>query len=165
MLKANDFISDVNLNFKQKEITVKAVNGKDYKMLIDESFKKTKIVSLITDMVDRANYCKINDVAFNYTVCLWAMILRHFTNIKFVEYKDLGRKYQNEIDIVTALVNLEIIEDIINSFNPKEMNKITDLSKDFAVFTSYLNQVELDQMIDKLENEISEDIEDGEEIE
>jgi len=158
MIKANDFLSDVKQNFKQREVAVTAIGGKEYKLLIDEKFSKSKIMNLITDMVDRANYCKTNDVKFDMSVCLWIMLLKYFTDIKFIEYKEIEKSYKNEIGVLQALIDLEIIEDIIGSFDLKEMNKITEIGKTFAEYVSYMHNVEVDQIIQKLESELPEDI-------
>jgi len=152
-VKANDFISDVGLGFAQKEVTVTAVNNKTYKILMDEKFKKTKIVKLVTDMVQRAEYCKRNDVEFDVTICLWAMILRYFTNIKFVEYEELGKRYENEVNTIKALIDLEIFEDIMKSVDKDETAKITNFSKDFSEMFTYMYQVQVDQALEELEKE------------
>lgn len=153
MVKANDFISLENRSFKKKEVTLKDINGKTFTINIDETFKRTDLVKIMTDICERAEYCKKNDITFDYTVCLYAMILKYFTDIKFTEYKNIKDKYENEIKLIRALINLELLEQIMNSISPDEMIKFTDIAKEFAMFTKYSFQVQADQMLDNLINE------------
>lgn len=156
-MRANDLINDVRQIFTQREITVTACNGKNYTLLIDNKFKKEKITQLISGMVERAHYCKKNDIQFDYTICLWVLIIKNFTDIKFINHKNFGKCYENEIDVLKAMINLEIVEEIMDSFDPKEMNKITELSKSMAQYVSYMHQVEVDQILEKLIDEIPDD--------
>lgn len=153
MIKANSIIQDANKEYDKKEINVSATNGKDYKVVLDKKFKKTKMVKLITDMGVRANHCVANEIVFDYTLTTWALILKYFTDIQFNEYKDLTKTYMKECETVGALVDLGLLDQIINKFDNKEVEKLNTLFTEFKDYTSKLTEVEIGQFVNGIVGE------------
>lgn len=146
-MKANQFIQDSNKLYTKKEITFVSLDEKQYTVTIDKNFKTTKLSNLISEMMIRANYCKKNDIDFNFVVCQWAMIIKEFTSVKFNTSKDIGKLYKHELEVIEAMANLGIIEQVFLHWDDEEMKKVENLFKNFDKFTSHMHGIELDQQI------------------
>ena len=107
--------------FKKKEITV-TIDDKDFKVVIDKDFKETKITEMFTELVKRSDYARKNDVDFDVTAFLLVLIIKHFTDIEFVEKEELKDTMDYEIRTLNALINLGVFEEIMNNFD--KMRKI-----------------------------------------
>lgn len=160
-MKANDFISISNKTFDRTQIIVYDLNNNPYTVQIDNHFKRTEIIKLLTEICERAEYCKKSGLGFDYNVVLHILLIKHFTDIKFHEYKSIAQTFENEIKIANCLVNLEIIEQIIQKFPAAEMQRLQDIAGEFADFTKYAMNVQLDQMLENLkESEVDKIIND-----
>lgn len=147
MIKANDLIKDINSEYKKKEIVLNAINGKSYKVTIEQKFKNTKIAKIISEMMIRVNYCKKTDTEFNEILCIFSQIIKEFTDIQFNTYKDIGKTYNNELCVIGALIDLGLLEQIITNFNQDEINKIYETINKHGEFSSKLMGVQIDQKI------------------
>lgn len=131
MGKANEFITLAEQSFTKRELTVTDIAGRKHRVLIQERFKKTDIIKLIEDMLQRQEYCMENEIELPYTTLLWLGLIKYFTDIEFVKYRDKGKEIENEIRVFNALLDLDILEDIINAFAEEEMQKIIDTMKTY----------------------------------
>lgn len=152
-MKANQFIQDSNKLYTQKKVLLEGNNSKQYEVIIDTKFRTTKSSRLIGDMVVRADYCKKNDIEFDFVICQWAMMIKQFTNVKFNMSKDIGKLYEHELQVVNAMADLGIIEKLFAKFEDTEMKKVEELFKNFGKFTSHMHGIELDQQIIELVGE------------
>ena len=49
-------------------------------------------MNLISDLVERSNYCTKNNIEFNEVLHTYILLIRYFTDIKFNTYKSTEKK-------------------------------------------------------------------------
>lgn len=131
MSKANQFITLAEQSFTKRELTVTDIAGRKHKILIQERFKKTDIIRLIEDMLRRYEYCAEYGVELPHTTLLWLGLIKYFTDIEFTKYDDEKTEIENELRVYEALLDLDVLGDIVNAFEEKEMQKIIDAMKTY----------------------------------
>ena len=60
-------------------------------MQIQEKLNDTAIMNLISDLVERSNYCTENNIEFNEILNTYFLLIKYFTDIKFNTYKSIEK--------------------------------------------------------------------------
>lgn len=146
---------------EQTEHTIN-VNGVDYKIKIDNVFRKTKQHKLLDDLIkfmdEGRNNEELLDFSSSYTTLL---LIKHFTSLEIPDDID------NAIIAMNALIDLDIFDEIINLMPEKEVVKVYEL---LAMAVKRIDE-NIDEMIEeaskvteKIENkEVKELLQNGEE--
>ena len=118
-LTSSNILSLHSKTFSQKKIHLD-INGIAYQILIDEKFKPSKIQELIFELVEKQKQIRnFNDV-FNISYYCNFLILKYFTDIDVTKTDSL----EEELRVFKAILDLEIFEKIMDSFDPQELDKI-----------------------------------------
>lgn len=153
-MKINKVSQDVSKTFIKKEVTIHSdITNKDYKVEIDKKFRKTKLTNLFVEMSIRADLCLKKGIIFDFTLCQWCMILTQFTNIEFDKGTDIVETYLKEIVGVGNLIDAEILDKIILSFDEDELKKIEEVAKTLGEFTSRMHDIEIEQLVNNVVGE------------
>lgn len=98
------------------------INGSEYKIKIDDKFVKTKQHKLLDDFVaflnESNNEIKLLDVASSYVTLLF---IKHFTNV------DIPDDIDEALDVLEAMIDLDILTKIIDLFPEKEVIEMYEL--------------------------------------
>lgn len=122
-LNLNTVLMLENEQYQQKEVTIK-VNGTDYSVKIKEQFKDTEIAELFNELYQRHMYCQKEGLNYDITSGLMALTIKHFTDIEFSTNGNLKDDFENEVQMLDALINLGIFEQVIQQFDKKEIEKM-----------------------------------------
>ncbi|MEK3725305.1 hypothetical protein [Paenibacillus sp. FSL H8-0034] len=109
---------------EQKKVTLKTGDF----LLIDVHFRKAKIQQLLIDYQELLEQTHTKAVSMGVlkdtTFVFYMLLLRHFTSLSQIP---------NEIDKLVVccekLLDLGILEEILNAFDEKELQKVTDTMK------------------------------------
>lgn len=133
-MKANDILNMAKKEFAYKKLLLD-MSGQQYEILIQEKLNETSIANLVTDLIERHEYCKNNNIEFNTIQHIYYLLIKYFTDIKFNIYKELEKQYKHELDTISALVDLEVFDQILNQFDKDTLNRIQEM------FTKYSTQL------------------------
>jgi len=131
MAKTNKLTSSAILQgyskeFVQKKVVI-SINGKDYEVLVDQKFRVSKINKLIVESLD--NFKNLKDVDESVKIGYFMfLIIKHFSDIDIVK----ADKFEDQIRVSNAMLDLEIFEKIINAFPENELKKINEYMLKFA---------------------------------
>jgi len=108
---------------QMKRVTLK--NG-DY-IDIQEKFRKTSIQRLLLDYSDILEQLKNKNVSWevfkNATFIYYMLLLKHFTSLSNTIPLDVEKM----VLICEKLIDLELIEEILNQFDPEEVKKVENM--------------------------------------
>ena len=122
-MKANEIINLSNKSFTKKEVTVYCQDVA-YTVVIDNQFRETVIMELIDEFMKRSDYCAKHNLKFDIMQNMYILMIKHFTDIKFNTYKSTEKQYSHDLDVVKSLIDLGLFKQIIEAFDPKEVEKI-----------------------------------------
>ena len=125
-----------NKRFKAKKIEVEC-EGQTFPVKVDLVFKDSKIRELISRTAEDMEQAEVKGLLDEILVISNMNIIRTFTDVDFTE--DLSKNLQ----MFEVMTDLGITEEILNTFNEKEFEKITQ----------YMNQIQenLPQVLKALE--------------
>lgn len=150
-MKISSIKKDIDKVFDKKEVVLHSdITGKDYKVVIDKKFKKSKITALFTAMMERADACRKNDIIFDFALCQWCMIIAHFTDLQFDKGNDIISTYLKEIKGMETLIDIEVLDSLISEFDENEMLKLQEVGKALGKFTKKMHDIEVDQLVDDI---------------
>lgn len=112
--------------FEKKEIKVTA-NGEEFTVTIDTKFKDVEIAKVFTELVKRSDYAKKGSLDFDITATMLVLLLKHFTDIEFQETNSMASDIDIEIRTLNALINLGLLEQILENFDKKEIERLSDM--------------------------------------
>ena len=133
-IKSNDILNIAKKEFAYKKLLL-TISGQEYEVLIQEKLNDTSITSLVTDLIERYEYCKNNNIEFNTIQHIYFLLVKYFTDIKFNTYKELEKSYKHELDTISALIDLEVLDQILNQFDKDTLQRIQNM------FDKYSNQL------------------------
>ncbi len=119
--------SQVNREYKPRKLILDG-----YEVLIEDKFKPTKIQQLIQELIGKSEYAEQNGLLFNIIDYSYILLIKYFTDVK------VPNEYENQIQIMQTLFDLNYIEKIISEFNQDEVNKITNMLKNSVNNTTKL---------------------------
>lgn len=147
-MKSNDILNIARKEFAYKKLLLE-INGQDYEILIQEKLNETSIASLVTDLIERYEYCSTNNIEFNTIQHIYFLLVKYFTDIKFNTYKELKKSYEHELNTISALIDLEVFDQILNQFDKDTLGRIQNM------FEKYSNQLK-SVVNDEVKNMITE---------
>lgn len=147
-MKSNDILNIARKEFAYKKLLLE-INGQDYEILIQEKLNETSIASLVTDLIERYEYCSTNNIEFNTIQHIYFLLVKYFTDIKFNAYKELKKSYEHELNTISALIDLEVFDQILNQFDKDTLGRIQNM------FEKYSNQLK-SVVNDEVKNMITE---------
>jgi len=159
-LNTSNILSIAKQEFSFRKIIVTTPDKQEFEVQIQEKLNNTTIMNLISDLVERSNYCTNNNIEFNEVLHTYILLIRYFTDIKFNTYKSIKKNLSQDIQIINGLIDLGLFDQIMNHFDIDTMNKIQEaLNKQSKAMQIVANN-QLKQMIedeyqtkDELENE------------
>lgn len=146
----NDITKLYNQEFKTKRINLITNGGEEFEIEVQEKLNETTIMELVTDLVDRSNYCTENKIEFNEILNTYFLLIKYFTDIKFSSFKSLEKQYSYELRIIKELIDLGIFEQIIKSFDSETMKRIQD---SLEKYSKQMNIVANNKMHEIIEDE------------
>lgn len=148
--------SELNLNVinqaNEKQFTNKTVivpvDDKDYEVKIDEIFRTTKIEKMVNNLVKSDNLSKFKDLDDSVKLSYYMyLIIKEFSNLDIPD----NLLIEEEINLVSNLIDLGIFEAIINEIPESEIKKVNEYLQKFNM---NLNKV-LDEMNEGKEENIN----------
>lgn len=124
--------------FTKKTITVKDKVGNEYDVIIDNGFRESKVMDIITELQVRSEYFKLHDLEdFNTAMLQQKLLLQHFTDIKFPELDKENplKTFSKEANLLKSLIDIGVYEQIMNSFREEDINFMSEL------FVKYSNNI------------------------
>jgi hypothetical protein len=157
-MNSNDIVNLAKKEFAYKVITVTTNEGSEFEIEIQPKLNETKIMQLISDLVERSEYCSNNKIHFDEVFNTYFLLLKYFTTIKFNTYKVLKKQYQHELDTVDALYDLGVLDQIWEHFDAESMEQLEISLNKYTKQMKVLTNNRLKEMIsEELEERLEQD--------
>lgn len=123
-----------NVNSEHKKVfknrkTIDLNHG--YKIQIDSIFQKTKIQKLVVDyqqLITKFNESDIDsDFVKNVTFIYFMLIIKYFSSLD-----NIPASIEGMVLTCEKLIDLELLDDIVSSFDESELKKVESALKSFA---------------------------------
>ncbi|TBL76245.1 hypothetical protein [Paenibacillus thalictri] len=92
-------------------------------LFVQKSFAKTNIQRFLAEYIEILEQLKKNhvdsSVMQNITFVYYMLLLRHFTSLTAIP-----SKVEEMIEVCGKLIDLDILEQVLNAFDPKELEKM-----------------------------------------
>mgnify|MGYP001205238359 CR=1 FL=1 len=124
--------------FTKKTVIVKDKAENEYEVVVDNGFRESKIMEIITELQVRSEYFKLHELEdFNPAMLQQKLLLQHFTDIKFPELDKENplKTFSKEADLLKSLIDIGVYEQIMNSFRQEDVDFMRDL------FVKYSNNI------------------------
>lgn len=131
MIKEIDFIQEANKEYKKAKKTLKASNGNEYEVYICKKIKHTIIMEIMDELLKRSEMCKKEKIDFDIVLSTYALLIKNLTDIQFKEFKQVKKQFVYEIEMIKALLDLDLLEQILKELDPGEIDKINQSFKDY----------------------------------
>ena len=142
MVKGIDFIKDANKEYEQVDRIIVGCNGKEYKIKIANKIKESIVMDIVDGILTRSEMCRKENIKFDVIMSTYALIIKYLTDIKFSEYPNMKKQFAHEVDMLKAMIDLQILEPILKEFNTDEIKKIQDaFSKYSKAFKEINNNI------------------------
>ena len=112
-------------SLESKTFTKRKLIIDNYEVEVDEVFRDSKITELVKEFLLKLNYMKENNIEMNPIDYSIVLLLKYFTTI------EIDDVFENQIQILSILIDLGYIEQILNAFPEKEMIRLTEKLKEF----------------------------------
>ena len=123
-LTSGNILSLHSKTFTQKAIHLD-IEGTTYTVLIDTKFKPSKIQELIMELAEKQQQItKFSDI-FNISYYANFLIIKYFTDIEVAKVND----FDKQIRVFKAILDLEIFDKIVESFDQAELDKVNKYIK------------------------------------
>jgi len=110
---------------ESKQFTQKKIIVGDFEVLIDQQFKKSKILALLKEFLEKDEYTKKNNINMDVLSYLFILCIKYFTDI------DMGETFEEQIFAGNVLVDMEYMDIISEAFDENEMKKIAKTFEEF----------------------------------
>src|SRR5690554_4946242 len=117
-LTSSNILSLYNKTFSQKKVLLEA-EGQTFEVLIDTKFQPSKIQALIMELAEQQQKIKHLDDILDVSYFASYLVIKHFTNIGIT--KTVENDFEQQIRVFKAIVDLGIFEQIMDSFDQKEL--------------------------------------------
>lgn len=154
-LKASNIASLHAKEFTMRPIIVTTSDNQEFEVQIQEKINDTTIMELISELTERSNYCKKNDIEFNPILNTYVLLIKYFTNIKFNNYKVIEKQLSHEISIINKLLDLNLFTQIVSYFDKETMDKIQE---SFGLYAKQTNIITNNIMLENLKREIDTEV-------
>lgn len=108
-----------------RKYTKKLIRVGDYEVTVDEQLRPTKIQTMIAELIEKDEYASENGYLFNPSEYALILFVKYFTDVKIPD------SYEQQIAMLSLLVDLEYLEPIINAFDKDEMDKLNKMIKQY----------------------------------
>lgn len=139
-MKAIDVINSSKQEYSSRKVVLKASDGIEYEILIQDKLNESALASLVSELTTRSEEFKRLGIEFDMILNIYILIIKYFTDIKFNNYKVLKKQIEHETELFRALIDMNLIDQILNSFDeycikdieklfdkyPKQMSQITE---------------------------------------
>ena len=139
MIKGMDFIKDADKEYEQVEKIIVGCNGSEYKVKISKKIKDSVVMDIVDEILVRSEMCKKENIKFDVVMAIYALMIKHLTDIKFNEYQNMKKQFAHEIDMLKAMIDLHVLESILNEFDASEVKKIQDAFEKYSETFKYIN--------------------------
>lgn len=137
-LTANDIANIAKQEFSYKEILIKANTGHEFTVKIQEKLNESKLAELVSELTIKSNeFSKLN-LDFDMILNIYILIIKYFTDIKFNNYKSLIKQVEYECKVLKNLIDLNLLDQILNSFDE---DCIKDIEKLFDKYPKHMSQI------------------------
>lgn len=150
-LKVSNITSLHAKEFAMRPIIVTTSDNQEFEVQIQEKINDTTIMELISELTERSNYCKKNDIEFNPILNTYVLLIKYFTNIKFNNYKAIEKQLSHEISIINKLLDLNLFTQIVSHFDKETMDKIQEA---FGTYAKQTNIITNNIMIENLKRQV-----------
>lgn len=137
-LKAIDVINSSKQVFSRKKIIITDIENQEYELEVQEKLDESTLATLVSELTTRSEEFKRLDLEFDMILNIYILIIKYFTNIKFNNYKVLTKQIGHEVELIKALINMNLLDQILNNFDE---NSIKDLEKLFDKYPKHMNQI------------------------
>ena len=137
-MKAIDIINSSKQVFSKKKIIITDIENQEYELEIQENLDESTLASLVSELTIRSEEFKKLNIEFDMILNIYVLIIKYFTNIKFNKYKVLTKQVEHETELIKALINMNLLDQILNSFDE---NSIKDLEKLFDKYPKQMSQI------------------------
>lgn len=124
MVKSLDFIKDSNKNYEKKDKVIIGNNGKEYRVKIASNIKDSVVMDIVDELLRRSEMCKKENVKLDMVMTIYSLLLKNLTDIEFSQYSSVKKQVSHELDMLKAMIDLQVLEPILNEFDMNEINKI-----------------------------------------
>ncbi len=144
--RTNKLDLSVIKNASSKQFTTKTVcipvDGKDYFVEIDTTFKTTKIEKMVMTFLKSEDVKELEKLDESSKISYFMfMIIRNFTSIGIPE--NLG--FAEQLNLINNLIDLGIFEKLAEHISDDEVKKVNEFMQKF--------NVNLDRVIEEMNNE------------
>lgn len=146
-MKANDIVNSAKREYSSTKITVVSVDGEEYEVEIQEKLNDSKVSQLVYDLVNRSEFCDKNNIEFNIVNNIYFLLIKYFTNIKFVNSKDLKKQYSNELAFIDGLLDLDLFEQIVSHFDKDSLYRVQNMFEKYSKTLSPVINNEIKNML------------------
>ena len=137
-VKSINIINDAKQEYARTQVILKANNNKEYEVLIQENLNETTIATIVAELAEYSAKCKENGIDFNITLITYMLLIKHFTDIKFNTYTQFTKQLSHNLQLLNALIDLGLFEQILNKFNDDSKSKILEI---FDKYSEQMNRL------------------------
>ena len=125
-LNSSVLLKQYDKEFVPKKITV-TIGDEEYQVLVDQKFKTSKLEELLLE--GAKNFEQFKELPENVRIAYFTfLIIKYFTNIDVAKTED----FNEQIRVLNALLDLDILGQIMNAFPETELIKFNQYVRDFA---------------------------------
>lgn len=121
-------------SLESKTFQTKKVLCDNYEVIVDIVFRESKIADMYKEMIKTVEYIYKNKIELDYATYGEMLIFKYFTDI------DFGEGLENQMNVFKIIFDLGYTNIIGNSFDEKEMTKLTnkmlDVQKNIEKFNA-----------------------------
>lgn len=137
-MKAIDVINSSKQEYSSRKVVLKASDGIEYEILIQDKLNESALASLVSELTTRSEEFKRLGIEFDMILNIYILIIKYFTDIKFNNYKVLKKQIEHETELFRALIDMNLIDQILNSFDE---DCIKDIEKLFDKYPKQMSQI------------------------
>ena len=137
-MKAIDVINSAKQEFASRKVILIANNNIEYEVLIQEKLNESKLAELVSELTTRSEDFNRLNLEFDIILNIYVLIIKYFTDIKFNNYKVLTKQIEHETDLFKSLIDLNLLDQILNSFDE---DCIKGIEKLFDKYPKQMSQV------------------------
>jgi hypothetical protein len=107
--------STFNKHFTKRKVIINISNS-DYEVLVDEHIQQSKMENLFTELFEKQEYSKRNNLGLDISCYAQVLLLKYFTDIPMTN--DLA----TQLSIYIKLKDLNVLDSIVDVLNETELN-------------------------------------------
>jgi hypothetical protein len=104
---------------ESKTFQSKKVICGNYEVIIDITFRESKIADMVKELMKTVDYITKNKIDIDFGSYGMILVFKYFTDIEF------GDELEKQYEVLKILVDLGYFKTIFESFDEKEIEKVT----------------------------------------